>query len=928
MKFIITILLFSQVLFSQTQIIVKKFDWKIYKTEHFDIYYYKDSEKLLDYASYLLEKAYEKGKKEFNPLLEKRIPFFLFASQNDIQQNSIIELGDGTGGVTEPYKDRFMAYSDGSKMWLRDVIFHEFGHEIQFSILVDSWWESPRILKTILYPLWMMEGMSENMTGDWDLAMEDMYVRDAVVDGKLIPLIKLFGFGHLKPHQTTLAYKTGAKAMKFLAEEYGKDKPSLMLHYYRDAYDINNVLNKLIGIDIDKFDEKFKNYLEIKYFNQIKRENMFEAETYGKKLNIEANDDIPVFNTSPVVISKDKIAYISTFWGHPPSIIIEDLITRRKKIINAQDIGIDNIPYSRFTLLVNSLSISNDKKYLVFSGQKNHKEYLCVYDLENNKFKKILFEDLIEARLFSFSPDDKKLIFVGMDEGENQLFELDFRSTISQKKLKKTDLVRLTFDSSDKLSPKYIDDNKIIYLCETGYFDDLKRDICVLDKNRNIKRVSTPFNIVDITYDKTGKNIYFISDFKNNYNLYSISIESGKIYRHTNVIGGVFTPFAEEGNVYFSYFRHGLMNIYQTGGLFFEWVLVGEVKFEDFFLHENKKEVNGEFKEYKFNASTDLFFPALLYSSPGGLFLFTYWQASDMLSRHNLSFYISYNSAYPYLNTNISYLYNRYRTKFLLISDIYDFSNIDDINIDEKYDKRYIKTLSGFLYPFDRYKSLGIYLSHKDEIKEYNSLNLKYEERKRGFILSYLDNNINGLYLTAVYGYKFNVVISHYDDIFNGNIRYDTLSLDYVKYFPLSRKSAIVNRVFLGFSEGRDNPDYSYGGVGGIRGFIDNSTNESKNVAVYNIESRFPLLKMDYYLYYIFPDFYFKSIYFKLFSDNAYGWNKSFNPSIGNIKNSIGFGLDIYAFILQSYKILISLDWSFNTKTGTRVAYFYIGPLF
>lgn len=260
-KLLIFLLLNSLNIFSQSQIINKKFDWKIYKTEHFDIYFYEDSKELVNYAAFVLEKAYEKGKNEYNPLLNKRIPFFLFASINDMQQNSITEIDDGTGGLTEPYKDRFMVYSDGSKRWLRNVIFHEFGHEIQFSILIDSWWESPKILKTILYPLWAMEGMSENMTQDWDISIEDMYVRDSVIDNKLIPLIKLFGFGHLKPHQTTLAYKISSKAMRFLSQEYGKDKPSIFFHYYKNSYDINSVLDKTIGLNLDSFEIKFRRWL-------------------------------------------------------------------------------------------------------------------------------------------------------------------------------------------------------------------------------------------------------------------------------------------------------------------------------------------------------------------------------------------------------------------------------------------------------------------------------------------------------------------------------------------------------------------------------------------------------------------------------------------------------------------------------------------
>ncbi|HOL62254.1 MAG: hypothetical protein N2Z60_02410 [Elusimicrobiales bacterium] len=922
MRIILSILFFSASLFSQSQIIIKKFDWKIHKTEHFDIYFYEDSKPLVNYASKILELAYEKGKEELNPKLDKRIPFFLFASENDMKQNSITEVGDGTGGLTEPYKDRFMVYNDGSKKWLRDVIFHEFGHEVQFSILVDGWWESPKILKTVLYPLWMMEGISENMAGDWDIAMEDMYVRDYTIDSKLPTLEKLYGFSHLKPHQITLGYKTGSAAMRFLSDEYGKDKPSLMLYYFKDAYDINYVLKKLIGTDIEGFDKRFRSYLEFKYFNQIKNEKLFEP--YGLKLT-QSRDGIPVFNTSPVFLDKNTIAYISTLKGHPPVIVIHNITTGEKDIIDYGLMDIDNIPYSQFTMPVRSLSVSNDKRYLLFSAQKNNKEYLCVYDIKEKKFKKIVFEELDQARQFSFSPDDKKIAFVGMKNGTNNIYEADFNSVLKLKKIKNSDIEVLTEGDYNKISPAYVSKDQIVYICETGDVYDLKNDLCFYKKDFGVKRISLDIDISDIFYDKEKDRIFFVSDKDKIYNIYSYSIKDSKIYKHTSLIGGGFTPYYEDGEILFSYFRHGEVNVYR--------ILETEILYEEIKTEKKEEEIKRSdnstkdfaFENYRFKASTDLFFPALLFSSPGGLFAFTYYQASDYLGRHNFSAFLNYNSGYPYTNLRTTYLYNRYRTKFVADVSILNAYELDDNTLDVKYDKEYIKTLTGLLYPFDRYKSFGVYFSYKNNKETYDYPYIGFNEKKRGIIASYMNNKLNGLYLTAVYGYYANFILGYYDHMAGGNVRYNSFSSDYLRYLPLSRRSTVVNRLFLGVSNGKDNPEFSYGGVGGIRGFIDNSSNEDKNVLVYNAEARLCLFDMDHYWSFMFPDFYFKALYFKIFSDNAYGWNNSFNDKI---KNSVGFGFNLHTFILQRYQMVLSFDWSFNTKTGAKVMYFYLGPVF
>jgi hypothetical protein len=906
-----------------SQVIIKNFEWKIYKTKHFDIYYYSDSKPLIPYASYYLELAYEKAKTEYNPYIDKRIPFFLYASANDMKQNSITEVGDGTGGLTEPYKDRFMVYNDGSKKWLRDVIFHEFGHEAQFSILIDGWWETPRILKTIIYPLWMLEGMSENMTEEWDIAMEDMYLRDYTVDNKLPPLSKLFGFYHLKPHQITLAYKTGAKAVRFLREEYGKDKPSIILNLYRDLYDIDSVLKRSIGITLDEFDRKFKDYIERKYYYQLISQNLRDASLYGKALTRDI-DDIPIFNISPVIISSSSFAYISTIKGHPPSIVIER--DGKKKIIRGDEIGFENVFYSRFTFPIRSVSISHNKRYIIFSSQKNSREYLVIYDIEKDRFRKVLFEDLNEARQFSFSGDDKKIVFVGMDGCFNKIYEIDFDYVMNNESVKKKDLKLIVDGEMDKRTPIYITEEKIAFSCEVGGVENPQNNLCIYDrKEKSMHIYDLGMDVLDIAY--AANRIYFVSDKDGIYNLYSYSLVDGKIYRHTSFIGGGFTPWVEDDKILISYFRHGSINIYVLDEKSIDYEYIGNGKKSLKEIDEGGKNLDEyEGTDYKFKASTDLFLPALLYSSPGGLFVFTYWQASDYLGRHNLSIYTNYNSYSPYLNLASNYIYNRYRTKFLSSTTIYNFKDKNSYGID--YKRKYLYSLNGVLYPFDRYKTLSVYLGYKDNKYKYIGYDYTDFERERFLMFSYYDNHLNGLYLTAVYGFSFNVVFSYYDEFMNGNKRYNLFYTDFINYIPLSRKSTFANRYFVGLSNGRDKPEYSYGGIKGIRGFMDSGRNENYNLIMYNFEARFCLTYIDYYMRYIFPDFYFKAIYFKVFGDNAYGWNDKFKISLDSIKNSVGFGFNLHTFILQTYQIVLSFDWSFNTKNGSRIMYFYLGPLF
>ena len=192
--------------FGRNQVVRRDFDWKVVSTEHFDIHYYAQSAPLLPFAARTLERSYARLSLGLSTGFDRRRPFFLYASLNDMQQSSIVDTGDGTGGVTEAFKDRFMVFNDGSRRWLDTVITHELAHVFQYHVLVSGWWKSARILKTIVYPLWMMEGMAEYFTRGLDDAPGEILIRDAATSEGLIPLWKLEHFSHLKPHQVRLAY--------------------------------------------------------------------------------------------------------------------------------------------------------------------------------------------------------------------------------------------------------------------------------------------------------------------------------------------------------------------------------------------------------------------------------------------------------------------------------------------------------------------------------------------------------------------------------------------------------------------------------------------------------------------------------------------------------------------------------------------------
>ncbi len=291
--------------YSNNNVRIDKFDWQLVKTEHFDIYFDKKDQALVPRAAYYLEQAWRDVGKKFNHQVLTRTPFFIYSNHNKFEQNTIVPIGEGTGGVTEAFKNRLIVFNDGSETWLKHVIPHEFTHVVQFSILYGGFWKSIRLLKSPFYPLWMMEGMAEYGAGGIDAPTGDMVVRDAVYTKTLIGLAELQGFNHVKPNQVTLGYKTGEAAIEFLADEYGPDKVGKLLKIMEEHFDVSSGLTSSLGTDLNRFDMRFKEWLREKYADFFDRAK--EPVFYGPKLT--SSDELPQSNEGLVVSPDGKKIY-------------------------------------------------------------------------------------------------------------------------------------------------------------------------------------------------------------------------------------------------------------------------------------------------------------------------------------------------------------------------------------------------------------------------------------------------------------------------------------------------------------------------------------------------------------------------------------------------------------------------------------------
>ena len=130
--------------FGRNKVQYKDLNFQILKTEHFDIYFYPSEREGIDIAARMAERWHARLERILAHTLTGRQPLVLYSSHPDFEQTNASqgELGEATGGVTEPLRRRIVLPMGGPLADTDHVIGHELVHAFQFDMTTKA--GSPR----------------------------------------------------------------------------------------------------------------------------------------------------------------------------------------------------------------------------------------------------------------------------------------------------------------------------------------------------------------------------------------------------------------------------------------------------------------------------------------------------------------------------------------------------------------------------------------------------------------------------------------------------------------------------------------------------------------------------------------------------------------------------------------------------------------
>ena len=432
--------------FGRNKVQYEDFEWRVMKTEHFDIYYYPEMLELAEHGAHFAEEAYRDLEHKFNFSLNHRVPLIFYSSNLHFKQTNITPgfIPDGVGGFYEWLKGRVVIPANGNLHRFRRVIRHEMVHVFTFNKATRVMRDHRRVMDRFL-PLWFTEGLAEYWSGEPD-HQHEMVIRDGLFTNYLPPLESMY-----RINGSFVMYKQGEALCRFFSERYGEERLlELIENGWRDR-DFRVVMETTFHEKMEDISAAFQEWLKKQYYPDLETVEMpsiiaggLSTEGFNAKPNFHRFEDGTrrvyfvgnlngLSNVYQVAVDEDYTPL------DEPKVLIE---------------GERNDEFEAFHLFESRISVSDDGK-LAFVTKSGGQDVIHVYDLhEDRLLNTYRFKDLIAVYSPSWNPEGDALVFTAITRsGFSDLYLY---------RLPDDALLQLTDDDYDDRDPAWSPDGSLI----------------------------------------------------------------------------------------------------------------------------------------------------------------------------------------------------------------------------------------------------------------------------------------------------------------------------------------------------------------------------------------------------------------------------------------------------------------------------------
>src|SRR5258708_16361668 len=140
--------------FGKNNIHYDKFDWQIYTTDHFEIFFYPELKQHIERVAGYAESAYQQISADLKHDLSTKVQLILFKTHSEFEQENVDPSAgqEGVGAFAEPTQHRMVMPIDAPPDQLYALIVHALTHHFEFDIPPQGlirrnspWWGTARL---------------------------------------------------------------------------------------------------------------------------------------------------------------------------------------------------------------------------------------------------------------------------------------------------------------------------------------------------------------------------------------------------------------------------------------------------------------------------------------------------------------------------------------------------------------------------------------------------------------------------------------------------------------------------------------------------------------------------------------------------------------------------------------------------------------
>ncbi len=541
--------------FGRNKVNYQTFNFRTLKTPHFDVLYYPYEQQAAEDGGRLAERWYARLSPFMRHTFQRKTIVF-FSDQSDFQQNNITDIeSEGTGGVTESFRQRVIMPFTGVYADNNHVLGHELVHVFQYDI-ANATPGAQQGLNTL--PLWLIEGMAEYLSLGRSDVNTAMWLRDAARRND-VPTIK-----QLTNDPRYFPYRYGQALWAYVGGRYGDQA---VVDVYRAAlrYGFEGAIRRTLDVSTDQLSKDWKASIQGAYLPLIAGRT--PPDGTAKPIILQRTKRGGEYNIGPTVSPDGRtVAFYSSRGLFSIEIYLADAETGK---VTAQ-LGSLNSPrhFDALSFVNSAGTWSPDGRRFAYVVYEQGNQVIQVYDVLRRKTERTLKTPGIGAALDpSWSPDGRTLAFVGQVGGISDLYTYDLASDR---------VTRLTNDRYAQLQPAWSPDGRTLaFVTDQGPGTDFERmtfaptRIGIFDLDTRQLRVLDGFpgaRHINPQFAPDGRSIYYVADPDGFSDLYRQDLASGQRYRLTRSATGVagitnlspaISVARQTGRVMFSVFDRG-----------------------------------------------------------------------------------------------------------------------------------------------------------------------------------------------------------------------------------------------------------------------------------------------------------------------------------------------------------------------------------